>query len=292
MAKGAAVSTVELAQGTIHYQEAGPPEGRPVVFVHGYLMAGDLWTDVGERLAARGLRAIMPTWPLGSHPEPMRPGADVTPRGIAAIVAGFLEALGLEDVVLVGNDTGGALCQVVAVHHPERLGALVLTNCDAFENFPPSFFKALVAAAKLPGGLKAALAPMRTAKARRSPLGYGLLSHGDVDHLARHWVQPVLSQDGVLDDLRRLTAALDNEVTLDAAARLPRFERPVLLAWALDDKLFPVEHAHRLAALLPDARVETIERSRTFSMIDQPERLATLIGEFAAQRSAAGQAMR
>ena len=119
--------------------------------------------------------------------------------------------------MLVGNDTGGALCQVVAVDHPERLGALVLTNCDMYENFPPSFFKALIAAAKLPGGLKAALQPMRTAAARRSPLGYGLLSHGDVDHLAREWVKPVFEQPGVLEDLRRFTVALDNEVTLDAA---------------------------------------------------------------------------
>jgi pimeloyl-ACP methyl ester carboxylesterase len=273
---------VELEQGTIHYAQAGPPDGRPVVCVHGYLMAGDLWAELGSRLAARGLRVLMPTWPLGSHPEPMAEGADVTPRGVAAIVAGFLEALDLRDVVLVGNDTGGALCQVVAVDHPERLGALVLTNCDAFENFPPSFFKALVQAAKLPGGLKAALAPMRTAAARRSPLGYGLLSHGDVDHLAREWVKPVLSQPGVLEDLRRFTAALDKEVTLDAAARLGGFDRPALLAWATDDKLFPLEDAHRLAAVLPDARVEPIQDSRTFSMLDQPDRLASLIGEFAA----------
>ncbi len=81
--------TVELAQGTIHYRQAGPGDGRPIVFVHGYLMAGDLWQDVGERLAERGLRAIMPTWPLGAQPEPMRPGADVTMRGVAAIVAGL-----------------------------------------------------------------------------------------------------------------------------------------------------------------------------------------------------------
>src|SRR5687767_7097809 len=125
---------VELAQGTIHYREAGPPDGRPVVFVHGYLMAGDLWAALGERLAARGLRAIMPTWPLGAQPEPLRPGADVTARGVAAIVVAFLEALELEDVVLAGNDTGGAICQLVAAGQPERLGALVLTNCDAFEN--------------------------------------------------------------------------------------------------------------------------------------------------------------
>jgi pimeloyl-ACP methyl ester carboxylesterase len=273
---------VQLPQGTIHYQEVGPADGRPIVCVHGYLMAGDLWAEVGTRLAAHGLRVLMPTWPLGSHPEPMREGADVTPRGIAAIIAGFLEALDLRDVVLVGNDTGGALCQVVAVDHPERLGALVLTNCDAFENFPPGVFKALVAAAKLPGGLKAALAPMRIAAARKSPVGYGLLTHGDVDHLARGWVKPALTDGAVLDDLRRLTVALDAEVTLDAARRLPEFGKPALLAWATDDRFFPQEYAHRLAEVLPGARVETIERSRTFSMIDQPDRLAEAIGEFAA----------
>jgi pimeloyl-ACP methyl ester carboxylesterase len=271
---------IEIEQGTIHFEEAGPPAGRPVVCVHGYLMAGDLWAGLGERLAGRGLRVLMPTWPLGSHREPMRDGADVTPRGVAAIIAAFLEALDLRDAVLVGNDTGGALCQVVAVDHPDRLGALVLTNCDAFENCPPSFFKALVVAAKVPGGLRAALTPMRTAAARRSPLGYGLLSHANVDRLAREWVRPPFEHPGVFEDLRRLTVALDNRVTLDAAARLGGFDKPVLLAWAVDDRLFPLRDAHRLAAVLPQARIEAIEGSRTFSMLDQPDRLAELIGAF------------
>ena len=283
---------IQLQQGTIHYEEAGPRGGRPVVFVHGYLMGGDLWAVLAGKLAGRGLRAIMPTWPLGAHREPMAPDADLTPRGIAAIIAAFLEALDLDDVVLVGNDSGGALCQVVAVDHPDRIGALVLTNCDMYENFPPSFFKALLAAARLPGGLKAALQPMRTAAARRSPLGYGMLSHGDVDHLARGWVKPIFEQPGVLEDLRRFTVALDDEVTLDAARRLPAFGKPVLLAWAPDDKLFPLELAQRMAAAVPGARVETIERSRAFSMIDRPDRLAGLIEQVAAQRSAAGQAIR
>ena len=107
--------------------------------------------------------------------------------------------------------------------------------------------------------------------------------------------------------LRRFTVALDNEVTLDAARRLPAFGKPVLLAWAPDDKLFPLELAQRLAAEVPGDHVETIERSRAFSMIDQPDRLAALIEEFsvspsgprtlgppadAPYRSAAGQAMR
>lgn len=272
---------VALQSGTIHYAQAGAPEGRPVVFVHGYLMGGDLWAGLSGRLATEGLRCLAPTWPLGAHPEPMAPGADLTPRGVASIIADFLDALDLRDVVLVGNDTGGALCQVVAVERPERLGALVLTNCDAFEHFPPSPFKALVHAAKVPGALKALLAPLRSARVRRSPVGYGLLSHHDVDHLARGWVQPLLRRPEVLEDLRRFTVAIDKAVTLDAAARLPGFDRPVLLAWAADDPLFARADAERLAGILPDARLETVEGSRAFSMIDQPARLAELVLDLA-----------
>jgi pimeloyl-ACP methyl ester carboxylesterase len=273
------MGTIDVPAGTIHYDEVG--SGRPVVCVHGYLMGGDLWSELGSRLASRGLRCIMPTWPLGAHPSAMKPGTDLTPRGVAVIIADFLEALDLRDVVLVGNDTGGALSQVVAVDHPDRLGALVLTNCDAFDNFPPSFFKALVKAAKVPGGLKAALAGLRLATVRRSPLGYGLLSHGDVDHLASGWARNLLGNADVLEDLRRFTLGLDPEVTEDAARRLSGFDKPVLLPWATDDKLFPLEHARRLAEILPDARVETIASSRTFSMLDQPDQLASLVADFA-----------
>lgn len=281
--------TVELSSGPIHYADHGPAEGRPVVCVHGYLMGGELFAGLGERLAAQGLRCIAPTWPLGAHPEPMRPGADVSPRGVATMIAELLTALDLQDAVLLGNDSGGALCQVLAVEHPQRLGGLVLTNCDAFDNFPPSFFKGLVGVARVPAAFRAVLAPTRWAAVRRSPLGYGTLSHGDVDHLAREWVRPVLRDPRIREDLRRFTLGLRPEVTQDAARRLPGFDRPVLLAWAADDRLFPRAHAERLAALLPDARLETIPGSRAFSMIDQPDRLAELVGDFA-RRSVAGTA--
>ena len=142
------MSTIEINAGTIHYEEFGPKDGRPVVFVHGYMMGGQLWRQVSARLASQGLRCIVPTWPLGAHPEPLRPGADRSIRGVANIVADTLAALDLDDVVLVGNDTGGVVTQLVAVHHPERIGALVLTSCDAFEHFPPPILKPLIAAAK------------------------------------------------------------------------------------------------------------------------------------------------
>ena len=285
---------LDLPAGRIDYRQSGPDDGRPVVLVHGFLVDDTVWADVPERLGNQGFRAIAPTWPLGAHRAAMKPDADLSPKGLAHVVLSFLAELDLQDVVLVGNDSGGALCQVVAAYHPERVGALVLTNCDAFENCPPGVFKALVKVARLPGGLKTALAPLRTEAARRSPAGYGVLSHRGVERLAREWVRPVLDDDRVFEDVRRFTVALDKELTLDAAARLPGFDKPVLLAWGTDDRLFPTADAHRLAAVLPDARVEEIDGARTLPMVDRPDRLAELIGEFAAapQRSAAGQAMR
>ena len=276
------MKTIDLTAGTIAYDEAGPADGRPVVCVHGFLMAGDLWAGLASRLASRGLRVLTPTWPLGAHRPAMKPDAALDPRAIASTIAEFLDALDLDDVVLVGNDSGGAISQVVAVDHPARLGALVLTNCDTFEHFPPSFFKAFVVAARGPAAaLKALIAPVRSAKVRNSPAGYGLLSHADISEMTTRWVKPVLEDDAVFEDVRKFAAGLDNAITIDAAARLPGFDGPIVLAWGEDDKLFPVKHAERLAKAVPGTRLEVIPKSRTFVMVDQPDRLAGLVAEVA-----------
>ncbi|MGH2406193.1 MAG: alpha/beta fold hydrolase, partial [bacterium] len=100
---------VTLPQGTIRYRERG--SGEAIVFVHGLLVNGDLWRKVVPRLADE-FRCITPDWPLGSHDVPLKTGVDLSPRGGAQLIADFIEALGLEGVTLVGNDTGGALCQL------------------------------------------------------------------------------------------------------------------------------------------------------------------------------------
>jgi len=275
---------VTLSAGTIHYEESGPAEGRPIVFIHGYTMASSLWRPLTERLAGWGSRCIAPTWPLGAHSEPMGNGADMTMEGMAAVVAEFLEAMKLEDVVLVGSDTGGAIAQIVATTTPERLGALVLTSCDAFEHFPPGgSFKTLIAAARFAPTFRAVVAPLRTRTVRDR--GYGQLAHADIDDLVREWVEPVLTNSRVREDLRRFTASLRTQSVLDAGARLPEFTKPALVAWSADDTFFPVEDGRRLAEALPDSRFELIEHARTFSMIDQPDVLAELICEFAAERA-------
>lgn len=273
------MSTVELTAGSIHYDRSGPPEGRTAVLIHGYAMGRSLWRPLSERLAAGGFDCLAPTWPLGAHTEAMNDGADLTMEGIAGTVAELLEALELDDVVLVGNDTGGAIAQLVAVQTPERLGALVLTGCDAFEHFPPPILKPLIAAAKVAPAFGAALQPLRTRFGRRR--AYGALAHADIDRLAREWVEPALTDAGVRDDLRRFTGSLRRETMVAAGERLPQFAKPALIAWSADDEFFPVEDGRRLAAALPDARLEVIPRSKTFSMIDQPDVLAELIGEFA-----------
>lgn len=102
---------VDLPQGPITYRVTGPADGAfpPVVFVHGLLVDSQLWTDVADVLAERGIRSYAPTWPLGSHRIPMNADTDLSPRGVAAIINGFLAALDLSDITLVGSDTGGAL---------------------------------------------------------------------------------------------------------------------------------------------------------------------------------------
>jgi pimeloyl-ACP methyl ester carboxylesterase len=271
------VPEIALAQGTVRYRDDGA--GTPVVFVHGVLVDGQVWTPVTDGLD--GLRRVVPDLPLGSHRVPMRPDADLSPTGLAKLIADFLAALDLRDVTLVGNDTGGALCQLVVTRHPERIGRLVLTNCDAFDNFPPKLFRGLVLAARA-HLLTAAIQPMRLRAARRLPIAYGWLAHRVPDELLDAWVEPFLTDAGVRRDTRRVLAGVDRGLLLDTAARLRSFDRPVLLAWAPEDRFFPLEHARRLAAIFPDARVVEVPGSRTFVSLDQPERLMALIRDFAA----------
>jgi pimeloyl-ACP methyl ester carboxylesterase len=246
-------------------------------------MGASLWRPLTERLAAGGYSCIAPTWPLGAHTEPMRRDSPLTIEAIAAMVGELLEELSLEDVVLVGNDTGGAIAQVVATSTPERLGALVLTSCDAFEHFPPPILKPLIAAAKFAPAFTAALQTLRTRLGRKR--AYGALAHADIDELVTAWLEPALTNPEVRADLRRLTASLNRQTTVKAGERLHQFSKPALIAWSQDDAFFPIEDGRRLAATLPNARLEVIERARTFSMIDQPDELAGLIAGFAAGRA-------
>jgi pimeloyl-ACP methyl ester carboxylesterase len=259
-------------------------EGPPIVFVHGALVNANLWRKVVSRLG--GFTRVALDLPLGSHLEPMAKDADLRPPALADLIADSLAALELTDVTLVGNDTGGGLCQIVATRRPERIGALVLTSCDAFDNFPPRFFRIVLAPARIPGMIPVAFGGLRLRPMRRLPIAYGWLTNGPIDRDAEDsYVLPVLTRGPVRRDVRKLLGGLDPTYTLDAAAKLASWDRPALIAWSEKDRFFPPEHAERLAKVIPNARLEWIEGARTFSMEDKPERLAELIGGFVRERS-------
>jgi pimeloyl-ACP methyl ester carboxylesterase len=278
--------TIELPQGTIRYRDSGAGE-EVVVLLHGLLVGGDLWSSVVQQLEGE-FRVVVPDLPLGAHTVPLGPAADRSPAGVAQLIADFLEALDLREVTLVGNDSGGALCQLVAVRHPERVARIVLTPCDAFEVFPPALFKPLVWAARVPGGLSAYLQPMRLRPLRRLPIALGWLSKRAIEHDAVDaWVSAYYGNAGVRRDVTAFLRAAKPGVMLDVGARLATFRKPVLVAWASADRHFKWALAERLAAAFPNARLERIEDSYTFVAVDQPERTAHLIREFVREPSGA-----
>jgi pimeloyl-ACP methyl ester carboxylesterase len=252
-----------------------------LVFVHGLLVNGTLWRDLVPRLEG-GFRCIVPDFPMGSHSVAMRPEADLSPPGFARLIADFLDGLGLENVTLVGNDTGGAMSQLVATRHPERLARLVLTPCDAYENFLPPFFRPLQYAAKVPGLLTAAVQPLRMPAMAATPLAFGwLIKRRPIDRdLLRAWTQPFFADRGVRRDAIKVLRGIDKRYTIEAAERLREFDRPTLIAWAPEDRFFKFRYAERLAEAIPNSRLERIEDSWTFASVDQPERLAELISSF------------
>ncbi len=272
------MNEVRLSQGTIRYREQGT--GEPIVFVHGLLTNGELWRDVAPRLAA-DFRVIVPDWPLGSQEIPLEPGADLSPPGLAQLIADFLAVLDLENVTLVGNDTGGALSQLVAVNHPERLGRLVLTPCDAYENFLPPAFRPLQALARIPGAVFLIAQSLRVPAARRLPTAYGWLAKRADDALTASWIAPALASRRLRREIAAILTGISKRYTLEAAARFGEFTKPVLIAWAPEDRFFKLRYAERMAAAFPDARLELIDDSYTFVSIDQAECTASLIAAFA-----------
>jgi pimeloyl-ACP methyl ester carboxylesterase len=267
---------VQLPAGTIRYREAG--EGKPVVFVHGYLVDGRLWDGVVDRLSDR-CRCLAPDWPLGAQQVAMNPDADLSPPGIARLIADFLEKLDLEDVTIVGNDSGGAMSQVLVTTHPERISRLALTNCDTHENFPPGIFKAMPPLAKLPGGMLALSAPFRIGAVGRRAFAPFARTKIPAELIAS-WMQPATADAGVMHDLKKVTAGMNKRYTLAAAEKLRDSDLPIRLLWAPGDKYFPISYAERLARETQNAEIIQIPNAKTFVPLDQPQRVADEIAAF------------
>ncbi|MFC9688093.1 alpha/beta fold hydrolase [Kribbella sp. NPDC056951] len=274
------MSTATLSSGEISYVEQGT--GPAVVFVHGLLVNGALWRKVLPEVAAAGFRCIAPDWPLGAHKTPMSADADLTPPGVARLIAEFLEALELTDVTIVANDTGGALTQILMVNHPERIGRVVLTPCDAFEEFFPKPFDRMPNLARIPGAIWLASYLLQLPAVQQQPNAFGWLAkRGIPADILKSYVQPMRDSAEIRRDATRFIGAVDNKYTLAAATKLADFTKPVLLVRAADDRIFKPHLFDRLAATLPNATIVTVEDSWSFIPEDQPHELSRRIVEFA-----------
>lgn len=280
--------TVQLSAGLLDYEDTGG-DGPVVVLLHGFLMDPSLWDDVIADLA-RDHRCLAPTLPLGAHRRAMHTNADLSLRAISRLVAEFLDRLDLHDVTLVGNDTGGALVQLLVCEGSARLGRIVLASCDAFDNFPPRVSgKMLVLTGKLPpAAFGAFMQQLRVRAIRRLPIAFGWLNKRG-DAVTRRWLEPMLTQPEIRRDaVRALRAvAAEPKLMVEAADCLPKFDRPALVVWASQDRIMPPEHGRRLAELLAHGRLVEIDDSYTLLPLDQPARLAEAIRMFVDEGGAA-----
>jgi pimeloyl-ACP methyl ester carboxylesterase len=271
---------IELSAGTIEYEDAG--EGPVLVLLHGLMMDASLWAGPMAELSGDH-RCLAPTLPLGAHRRAMHPDADLSLAAIAGLVAEFLDRLDLRDVTLVGNDTGGALVQLLMVGGTARVRQVVLVSCDAFDNFPPRLpGKTLILTGNLsPRMFGLFMQQMRFRALRRLPIAFGWLTKRG-DAATARWVKPVMTQPEIRRDTVRAlrAAAADPRFLVAVAEYLPDFHQPALVVWAAGDRVMPPEHGRRLAGLLPQGQLVEVEDSYTLIPLDQPARLAQIIREF------------
>ncbi len=275
-----AARTVRIKAGEIRYFERG--SGPVIVFAHGWLANANLWRKVVARLAD-GHRCIVLDLPLGAHGTPVDPEVDLSPPGCGGIIMDAIEALGLDQVTLVGNDSGGAYSQIGVAARPERIARLVLASCETPDDvFPPPPFTGLRQAAQSVEFLKGALQGLRDRARRLRPEAFGLLAkHPIEDAVSDAYALPVLEDDRILHDIAKaMRSASETHVRRAGEILVANFKKPVLLAWAVEDSVFPLAHAQAYAEALPNARLAEIADAFSFTPEDQPEKLSGLIASF------------
>lgn len=245
--------SVRTASGTIGYVEQG--SGPVALFVHGVLLNGHLWRH--QLAGLSDVRRCIAVDLLAHGDTEILPEQDVSVTANANMLAQFLDALGIAQVDLVGNDSGGGIAQIFAALHPQRVRSLTLTNCDTHDNWPPEAFKPFLAMAA-EGGLRGALEAMLADKSvYRSPEALGpayehpgQLSDADIET----YLRPFLRSPQHLRGLERFLAAFDSKHTRAVEARLKAFTAPTLVVWGTDDIYFDARWSRWLAETIPGTR--------------------------------------
>jgi pimeloyl-ACP methyl ester carboxylesterase len=265
--------------GELEYRDIGPAGAPVLLFLHLVLAAGDHWDKVVAPLSDR-YRCIVPDMPMGGHRLPADDGADLTTPGMALAVAELMETLDVDDVTLVGNDTGGAICQVVGAHHPDRVARIVLTDCDMYDEFPPRLFVTIPLAAKTPGGVQVLAQILRVKGLWRLPITFGWLTHEVDGAKVERWAAALRADPAITRDARAAIRGMSTDHTNAAAKALRTAGIPLLIVWGADDKAFSRANAERMRDEVPGAELVVVDDAKAFVCWDQPDRLAELIDGF------------
>jgi pimeloyl-ACP methyl ester carboxylesterase len=278
-------STVELTAGPVDVHTTGT--GEPLLLLGPALTDETYWDAVVPLLVERGHRCVVPTMPLGCHLRPLHPDADLTPPALAALVVELIDALDLAPATIVSNDSCTAITQIVLTTRPEKVRAAVLSSGDAYEDFLPPRFRPLVHLAKLPGSMHLMARIMRSSLLTRSPLAFGHLTLRGLTEAERiRWSTPLRTDAGVRHDLAKAFRGVHNRYTLEAATHFGEVQQPVLVLWGGTRNAFSLRLGERLAADLPNARLEVVQESSAFLPLDAPEAMAEAIDRFVAEVAA------
>ncbi|MEU4928079.1 alpha/beta hydrolase [Streptomyces yokosukanensis] len=263
---------------TIDYQDTGG-DGPTVVLAHGLGFDESVGADVGRALSP-DFRVLVPVLPLGSHRRPMRPDADLSAHGVARVLADFMDRLDLRDATLVQNDAGTA--QLLVGVRDERIARLVLTSCEALDNYPPGIQgRILSVACKVPGGVFLLVQSFRFPSLVRMRTSLGGMARTRLPkELIGRWYGPLLTNRHVRRDFARFLHATRKDCYLRAARNLPGLTRPALVAWGAEDRMMPPAAGRRLAELLPNSRYVEIPGARTLVPLDNPAALTDEIRRF------------
>jgi pimeloyl-ACP methyl ester carboxylesterase len=256
--------SVQTASGRISYTEQGT--GPVALFVHGVLLTGHLWRHQLADLS--DIRRCIAVDLLAHGDTEIAPDQDVSVTANAKMLKDFLDAVSIDRVDLVGNDSGGGIAQIFAASYPERLRSLTLTDCDAHDNWPPEAFKPFLAMAAA-GGLRGTLEAMLSDKSvYRSPQALGpAYEHPErvSDDSIERYLRPLVRTEQRTRDLQRFLAAFDNKHTLAIEARLNTLTVPTLIVWGTDDVYFDVKWSRWLADTIPGTRRRVeLEGARIF----------------------------
>lgn len=268
--------------GPLAWQSSG--QGPALVFFSGALANHDLWRDVVTALGGR-YRCITIDLPLGAHPWPLDRGADRSAASLARLLLDCLDLLDVEDATVVANDTaGGLLLLSLAADHPalRRVGQIVLTNCESYDQFPPDALRmASAMSRRLPWLARMLLRRTAASSNGRRRVLATVTAKGLDPAREESFFGPLRRDPGTADDLIAAMAGFHPQLLVDAAAAIPRFDRPVLLVWGESCDFFPMADARRLARDFPDAKLVAVHAAKTWVPVDDPVAVIEAIRGFA-----------